>query len=127
MPGPRFEDGRRWTAGTLRLLVRAVDAARTLSDKVELVRRHVRSLADLSDVLEACFYQDDSLAVFSLLSDAELARMLQIGHQHRDAMGLDEAGCPSWGAALQRHVDALPTARRQAVGELLDALNRRQA
>ncbi|HML48776.1 MAG TPA: hypothetical protein PKE04_18700, partial [Clostridia bacterium] len=120
-------DGRKWTAGTLRLLVRAVDGAETLSGKVDLVRLHVRSLADLADVLEACFYQDDPLAVFPLLGDAELAKMLWMRGEKRDAANLEAKGEPSWGSALERYVARLPAERLQAVQALLKEMSRRQA
>lgn len=127
VPDIRFEDGRKWTAGTLRLLVRAVDDAETLSEKVDLVRLHVRSLADLADVLEACFYQDDPLAVFPLLGDAELAKMLWMRRERRDSTTLEAKGDPSWGPALQRYVDRLPPERWQAMEALFKEMDRQRS
>lgn len=55
----------------LRDLIENIKVCSLIEDKVALFRDHVRSLADLIEILEECFYGDEYVEVFKLLTETE--------------------------------------------------------
>ncbi|MDF2942160.1 MAG: hypothetical protein K0S01_1018 [Herbinix sp.] len=75
-----FEDGTSMEDEKLRELIEKLRDLDT-ADKVTMIKETVHSLADLIELLEECFYEDEYVEVFQLLSEAErlvLTKSIQI-------------------------------------------------
>jgi len=84
-----FEDGIPMEDEQLRELIERLRDCSSTSDKVTIIKETVRSLADLIELLEENFYEDEYAEVFQLLSEAErsiLMKSIQIeaGIEHMD-------------------------------------------
>lgn len=68
-----YIDGEAAQDSALRALVAELGDCHTGAEKAALVKEQVRSLRDMTEVLDACFWEDESTALFELLGRAELA------------------------------------------------------
>ncbi|MHB8130731.1 MAG: DUF6179 domain-containing protein [Mobilitalea sp.] len=68
-----FEDGIPMDNEKLREMIEEINDCRFTADKVAIIRETVRSLSDLIELLEECFYGEEYVEVFQLLSDTEIA------------------------------------------------------
>lgn len=67
-----FEDGECMEDEKLRKLIEEMQECRLLSDKIILLKENVKSLGDLREILQECFWEDEFNSVFCLLSKEEL-------------------------------------------------------
>ena len=67
-----FEDGIPMDDEALRSLIDELRDMRFLSDKLVLLKKQIKSLADLKEVLKESFFEDEYEEVFRLLSDHEM-------------------------------------------------------
>jgi len=67
-----FVDGDQMEDEKLRQLIDEISACRHLSEKISMVKLHVKSLSDLMEVLGACFFEGEFIEVFKLLDINEL-------------------------------------------------------
>lgn len=68
-----YTDGETAQDDVLQALIEAINDCREVGEKAALVKSAVRSLRDMTEVLDVCFWDDESVAVFELLGKAELA------------------------------------------------------
>lgn len=68
----RFVDGAQMEDEKLRELIAEISGCRKLSDKLLMVKTYVKSIADLKEVLDVCFFADEFTEVFKLLDTREL-------------------------------------------------------
>lgn len=78
-------EGRTMEDEELRDLIQEIGDLDTLEDKITLIRERVRSILDLIELLEECFYPDEYLRVYQLLGDEEVrilkkSLLLEAGH-----------------------------------------------
>ena len=84
-PVETYADGAMMDDERLRTLIDALTSCRHVSDKIALVRRHVFSLRDLSEVLGVCFWDEELNALFDALSPEELAQLRRFAARRRAA------------------------------------------
>jgi len=95
-----FEDGVLMDDEALRSLIDKISGMRLLSDKLELVKNQIKSLADLKEVLIECFFGDEYEEVFRLLSNEEIMILqTEIATKSEYDDNLDE-----WETALIRFI-----------------------
>lgn len=70
---PQYTDGEAARDDALRLLIEELAKCRDADAKAALARESVRSLRDLVEVLDVCFWEQEGAALFKLLGRAELA------------------------------------------------------
>lgn len=68
-----YTDGETAQNDVLQALIETLNDCREVGDKAVLVKSAVRSLRDMTEVLDVCFWDNESVAVFELLGKAELA------------------------------------------------------
>ncbi len=68
----KFQDGRVMEDEALRILIEKMQACESLEDRLYMVKENVRSLRDLKEILKECFWGDEFIQVFSLLSQEEV-------------------------------------------------------
>jgi hypothetical protein len=76
-----FEDGVSMEDENLRELIEKLRDGKDITEKVAMIKETVHSLADLIELLEECFYEDEYMEVFHLLSETErsfLKKSIQI-------------------------------------------------
>lgn len=100
----RFTDGAAMPDEKLRVLIEEMKGCRHLSDKLTMVKSHVYSLSDFTEVADACFEDGEYDALFSLLRGIEAAvllrRMWQIyGGQTQDVR--------DWERGFLRYIDSM--------------------
>ena len=74
-PDDTYIDGALMDDEQLRALIDTITSCREVSDKLALVRRHVFSLRDLSEVLSICFWGEEQEALFDTLGPEELEQL----------------------------------------------------
>lgn len=67
-----FEDGTAMEDEELRKLIEKMSDIIAVEDKIELLKKSIKSLADLKEILLECFYNDEYNRVFELLSQEEI-------------------------------------------------------
>ena len=88
---PRFIDGIEMADERLRELIDELGEEKDISRKIELVKREIRSMNDLAEVLNLCFWGGECEALFKELVEAELERMLRYV-EDKGAMWSSESG-----------------------------------
>jgi hypothetical protein len=81
--GDTYIDGALMDDEKLRALIDTLTSCREVSDKLALVRRHIFSLRDLSEVLGICFWGDEQEAMFDALSPEELEHLRRFAANRR--------------------------------------------
>jgi hypothetical protein len=114
-----FHDAPRMDDKQFRSLVNEIADCRYASDRVELVRMNVASVADLIDLFEAhCLTQGDMAAVLQTLGDDALAMLLHLSRQFPpDSLNTNNAEL-TWRSALKTHIEGFDAARRQHIREM---------
>jgi hypothetical protein len=85
-----FEDGIPMEDEQLRELIDRIRDGSDINDKIAMIKETVHSIADLIELLEECFYEDEYLEVFHLLSETERS-ILKMNIQMDAGMeGLDD-------------------------------------
>jgi hypothetical protein len=67
-----FVDGVQMEDEELRNLIDEISDCKNLKNKVSIVRDNVKSIADLVEILEVCFFEGEYIEVFKLLDTREL-------------------------------------------------------
>lgn len=67
-----FQNGTPMEDEKLRVLIDEMRGIRYFTDKLELLKRHIKSLEDLKEILKECFYEDEFKDIFKLLSVEEI-------------------------------------------------------
>lgn len=114
-----FHDAPRMDDKPFRALVSELADCCHASDRIDLVRMQVTSIADLVDLFETrCLTQADMVAVLQTLGDDALAMLLHISRQFPpDSLHINSAEL-TWHCALKTHIEGLDAARRQSVKEM---------
>lgn len=91
-----FKDGDKMDDRNLRALIEELKTCRYLKDKLQIISTQVGSLRDLKELLKECFWEEEYLSVFALLSDAEKEYLRQDILQRQD----DSSSLDPWELAL---------------------------
>lgn len=67
-----FEDGISMEDKELRKLIEKMQDISFVEDRIELLKRSIKSLSDLKEILQECFYEEEYNKVFALLSLEEI-------------------------------------------------------
>lgn len=70
-----YVDGNQMGDEELRLLIEEIKDCRYLSDKIAMVSKSVKSLSDLFEILNECFFEGEYDKVFKLLDKYEIAEL----------------------------------------------------
>lgn len=70
--GFEYTDGETARDDVLQEIIEAINDCHEVGEKAALVKSAVCSLRDMTEVLDVCFWDDESVAVFELLGKAEL-------------------------------------------------------
>ena len=73
----RFQDGDLIDDNILRKIIDEINECDFLYDKIEIVKRNIKSLRDLKELLNECFYENEFKYVFDMLSNEEINDMLK--------------------------------------------------
>jgi len=72
-----FEDGVMMDDEELRDLIEQIEECGSITDKIAIIHQNVRSLSDLTVLLEECFYEDEYLEVYASLGEEEIEILLR--------------------------------------------------
>jgi hypothetical protein len=118
VPPVRFEDGERLDDVTFRRLADEIRECRYTQDKLAIIKREVRSIADLADLLAGgCLFGSEYGAVLSTLDDPALALL-----RARMPSIIGSVDLREWESALLKHIAGLPVERQSRIAELAEAL-----
>lgn len=67
-----FIDNSAMDNEKLRNIINEINDCRFISDKIAIIKEEVHSLSDLVEVLSVCFWEDEALEVFKILSGEEI-------------------------------------------------------
>ncbi len=94
-----YQSGKQMENKALRRVISEIRDCRYVSDKIAIVKRTVKNLEDLIEILEDCFWEGEYQEVFSLLSDYELTMLRKQIAEEQECGYLDfETG--NWKQAL---------------------------
>lgn len=72
-----FQDGDLIDDNILRKIIDEINECDFLYDKIEIVKRNIKSLRDLKELLNECFYENEFKYVFDMLSNEEINVMIK--------------------------------------------------
>ncbi|WMJ84861.1 DUF6179 domain-containing protein [Oscillospiraceae bacterium LTW-04] len=105
----QYTEGEVAHDDALRSLIEELNDCRCAGEKAALVTSTVRSLRDMTEVLDVCFWEDESIAVFELMGRSELALLYRFV-QNRSKEKRSPTG---WEQALTNYIsDKIKTSRR---------------
>jgi hypothetical protein len=115
-PPAFFHDAPRMDGKQFRIIVSEIAECRYASDRVELVRMNVKSIADMVDLFEAhCLTQSDMTDVLQTLGDDALAMLLHISREYApDSLHTNSAEL-TWRLALKTHIEELVAQQREHI------------
>lgn len=73
LEGAVFEDGTSMEDEKLRELIEEMHNVALVEDRIELLKRSIKSLADLKEIILECFYSEEYNKVFALLGSVEIS------------------------------------------------------
>jgi len=76
LPAFQFIDGQMMDDAKLRQLIVELGGCRYISDKIALISHKVRSLRDLVEILNVCFWGEECEPLFASLNKGDLAALL---------------------------------------------------
>ena len=77
----RYVDGKMMENSALRTLIDEISDCSLVSDKVQTVMLEVRSLRDLSEILDVCFWENESFSLFEAMGARELNILLDFARK----------------------------------------------
>ena len=97
----RFQDGDLIDDNILRKIINEIKECHFLYDKIEIIKRNIKSLRDLKELLNECFYENEFKYVFDMLSNEEINDMLK---DIKEKKAFQEYLC-EWEEALIKYVN----------------------
>lgn len=86
----KYSMGNKMDDEAYRSIVNEVFACRYLEDKVQIIKTHIKTLADMEDIiLDAELNEAEAFAIFKLLDDIEIAILVKRHPYHRDADAIE--------------------------------------
>ena len=98
-----YQSGKQMENKVLRSVISEIKECRYVSDKIAIVKRAVKNLDDLTEILEECFWENEYLEVFPLLSDYELAMLRNRITEEQEYGCVNNAG--SWKMELLAYIN----------------------
>lgn len=95
-----FQDGDLIDDNILRKIIDEINECHFLYDKIEIIKRNIKSLRDLKELLNECFYENEFKYVFDMLSNEEINVMLK---DIKEKKAFQEYLC-EWEEALIKYV-----------------------
>lgn len=86
-----YEDGEMMDDEQLRALIDAINNSGPASDKIKLVKQHIHSLRDMTEILNICFWEEEIMELLQSFSDTELV-LLQEYVKNKPALWKSETG-----------------------------------
>ncbi len=96
-----FQDGDLIDDNILRKIINEIKECHFLYDKIEIIKRNIKSLRDLKELLNECFYENEFKYVFDMLSNEEINVMLK---DIKEKKAFQEYLC-EWEEALIKYVN----------------------
>ncbi|HWP50320.1 MAG TPA: DUF6179 domain-containing protein [Clostridia bacterium] len=96
----QYTDGDAAQDDMLRALIEALNDCQTATEKAMLVKEGVHSLRDMTEVLDVCFWAEESIAIFEQMGRAELALLYHF-IQNRPKEKRSPTG---WEQALENYI-----------------------
>ncbi len=93
-----YVDGNKMEDEALRVLIDEMKDCRFLEDKIAMVLQSIKSLEDLSEVLNGCFFEGEYESVFKLLDKREIQELKQRIVENKT----DSSSFYDWECALLR-------------------------
>lgn len=88
-------DGEAMSDNSLRDLIEEINECQSANDKTTLLMQTVHSLRDMAEVLDVCFWDDESIDVFDKLQKTELAILFKFAkgrtNEKRSSTGWEQA------------------------------------
>jgi hypothetical protein len=95
-----YQDGAQMPDEDLRQLINEISDCWDLDKQAAMVRERVHSIQDLTEVINACFDDAECVAIFELLSDAELAELLKVLYRRKGQLLMERNLNSFWENAL---------------------------
>lgn len=82
----KFIDGKIMDDKKLRMLINEIRSCRYTSDKIAMFKQQVHSLSDCIEVLNCCFWDDESFSLYDALDKTELAVLINFISEKKKEM-----------------------------------------
>lgn len=90
-----FIDGEMMELDEFRDFIEELKDCRYISDKIAMIKKSIRSISDLMDILDNCIWQDEYDEVFALLNSAE-KKYIYEQIESEISNGIDEKDLNDW-------------------------------
>ena len=120
----KYYDGEQMDDEELRKIIDELSACRFLSDKIAMIKRHIHSINDLVEVLNTCFWEEDSIEVFKLLSEPELALLFRhIDERKENYSDSLELEYP-WEGFFMKYIESLEEKKLKLIYKMYHSINK---
>lgn len=110
-----YRDGKPMPDEALRELIGEMRTCRHLSDKIAMIKEHVRSLCDLVEVMNACFFDNEFIFVFKMLKDTELSVLWKYLVEIKDGALFDRSQNADWENAFLDYIGRMEKTRAKNI------------
>lgn len=109
-------DGERLDNDAFKLIADEVMLAETPQEKVDLLRRELRSLADLADLLASgSIFEDEFEPLFALMSPITLALLLSVSPAVLSKNSISIQSSEEWQTALVKYLNGLDSEQKDNI------------
>ena len=117
-----YLDNKEMDDETLRKLIDEMKSCRFVSDKIIMLRRYVKSVRDLIEVLDNCFFADEYCEVFDLLQKFEIALLLNHLDENNSSWEKSFNDWPLWGQELVEYLDTLEKSESDEIRRIREVI-----
>jgi len=99
----KYSMGKKMDDEIYRNIVNEVLACRYLDDKIQIIKKHIKTLSDMEDIImDGELSEAEALAVFKMLDDVEIAVLVKRHPYHREIDAIDFSEAEN---QLQRYLE----------------------
>ncbi|OPX84120.1 MAG: hypothetical protein A4E53_03895 [Pelotomaculum sp. PtaB.Bin104] len=120
----KFFMGNKMDDGEYRNIVNEMLACRYLDDKIQIIKEHIKTLADFEDIIiDGGLSEAEALAVFNMLDDVEIVVLIKRHPHHREMDPLDfSEAAIQMQRYLEKYLQSIPKDRLKKLQKTVSAI-----
>lgn len=119
--GIGFSMGKKMDDRTYRNVVKKILACETLDDKIIIIKKHIKSLIDMEDIIvDSQLSESEILAIFNIIGDVDMAVLVKRHLYHQEIDEINLAGAETLlQRYLKKYIQNMPKDRFEKVQKIV--------
>lgn len=114
-----YIDGKKLSDSVFRNLIEEIQESHSISDKISLIKNNIKSMEDLTDMLEAeCLFGDEFLTYFKSLSQMEIVLL----SKYVSDLSFDNEYEKEWYFEFSKYISGLDKEEQARIGKLKEKI-----